>query len=427
MLDQRDPPAAKPWQARLPFFYGWVIVGLGFFSAFFGIGLTWAASLFAVPMREDLGWGNSALFFAISVRGWMSILVLPVIGEHMDRRHGVRVLALIGGLLNVVSLALVATVDQRWQFIVLFGIMGGIAQACQTGISVVIPKWFIRQRGFAISLSTVGGGLAAFILPPLLTDLNDSVGWRGGWLVIAGAALAFSVLPVTILRRQPEDVGLLPDGDSVPTATTTATPLREETFSFTRRQAIRTRTFWILLVGVSLGAMASNGIPSSLANIFVDRGLDFDTAATALVAYGLASMLAKVVWGWIANRMHLQKVLLLLTGYGALAIPSILIVPNSVGEPALAYGFITGMYIGAYVPLHGLVWATYFGRLHLGAINGVGRPFSSALMSGGPFILAATRDLTGSFTAGILLTGWAISMAFLCLYVVRPPRLPSQE
>ena len=427
MATDSEPRPQTPWQARLPFYYGWLIVGLGFFSAIFSVGLIWATSIFAVPMQADLGWSRSSIFFAVSLRGWMGIAITPLIGGYLDARHGVRILALIGGLLNALSLILISGVEAQWQFILLFGVLGGVAQACQAGIAVTVAKWFIRKRGMAVSVSTMGGGLAALVMPQLLTTLDGLVGWRGSWLVLGVLAFLFTALPVLILRRQPEDIGLLPDGDKEPAAQGGGGPRREEEVSFTRREAVRTKTFWILMVGVAVGALAANGIPVSFVNIFVDRGLAVDTAATALVAYGIASMTAKIAWGWLANRLHLRVVLLLLTAYGMLAIPSILLVPNSVGSPALAYGFVIGFYVGAYIPLHGLVWATYFGRAHLGAINGVGRPLSAALLSGGPFILASSRDAFGSYTVGLLIATAAVAIAFLAMYVVRPPRPPSED
>jgi MFS family permease len=406
----------------LPFFYGWVIVVLAFFATFFGIGLTWAASIFAVPMRDELGWGNSAFFFAVSLRGWMGIIISPFVGPYLDRKHAVRVLTFLGAMINVVSLVLLSAVDKEWHFILLFGVVGGVAQACQAGLTVIVAKWFIRQRGLATTLSTAGGSLAALILPPLLITLDGAVGWRTSWTIIAAMALVSSALPVALLRREPEDIGLLPDGDKVPApgAPATARPAVEEV-SFTRQEAVRTRAFWVLLLGVSVGALAANGIPASLANMFTDRGLDFDIAAVALVTYGVGSLLAKFAWGWLTNRMHLRSVMLLLTAYGAIVIPSVLLIPGSVGTPALAYGFLIGFYVGAYIPLHFLVWAVYFGRAHVGAISGVGRPLGSVLLSGGPFMMAFTRDVFGTYAAGLVISAAAVAIAFVCLYFVKPP------
>jgi MFS family permease len=420
----RRSVVSPSWQARLPFFYGWLIVGLALFSTFFGIGLTWAASIFAVPMKEDLDWGNTAFFFALSLRGWAGIVIAPFVGPYLDRMNGTRFFMLIGGLINVVSLILISFVEAEWQFVLLFGVMGGIAQAFQTGSQVIIPKWFIRKRGMAVTLSSAGGGLAAFLLPPLLIALDGSIGWRTSWIVLALLALLFSGLPAIFLHRQPEDIGLLPDGDSSRVEKGRRMPPQDDV-SFTRQEAMRTKTFWILMVGVALGALAANGMPANLTNIFVERDLTLGLAASALVFYGIASLVAKVFWGWLANRFQLRTVLVLLTGYGALTLPTIVLIPETIGSPALIYGSLVGFYVGAYIPLHFLVWATYFGRAHVGAISGVGRPLSSVFLSGGPFIIAFSRDLFGTYSVGILLAAAGIAAACICLYFVQPPGQPA--
>ena len=416
-------PDRLPWQARLPFFYGWIIVSLGFFTAFFGIGLTWAASIFAIPMQDDLGWSRSVIFLAVSLRGWMGIVVSPIVGRHLDRRNGARVLAVVGGVLNTISLLAVSQVTQQWQFILLFGVLGGVAQSTTGGISIaIVPKWFIANRGSAVSISTLGGGLAALTMPLMLAPLNDAVGWRGGWAVVAVLAFVCSCVPAVLLRRQPEDIGLLPDGEKVPAGPATRRALRPaEERSYTLKEAMSSSTFWFLMIGVSVGSLACNGVPSNVTNMFVDRGFGLETASSALVAYGIASILAKVGWGWVANHYHLRTVMIVLASYGAIAIASFVFMPESLGKLALIYGFLVGFFVGAYVPLHGLVWAVYFGRANVGAISGTARPLGIILISSGPLLLAGTHDLFGSYTPGLLITSAALVVCVYCMYRARPP------
>jgi sugar phosphate permease len=294
--------AERPWQARLPFFYGWIIVGLGFISALFGIGLTWAAGLFAVPMHADLGWSRSSIFFAISLRGWIGIAVAPFIGRYIDRPNGARVLAVAGGLLNTLALLLIARMTAQWQFILLFGVVGGGAQSVQSFLSVaVVPKWFIRQRGLAVSISTVGGGLAAFIMPAVINGLSAAAGWRGAWALLGVCALVLGTIPSLLIQRQPEDVGLLPDGEAAIEAAARASARRAAEPAFTLRDAVHTPAFWLLIAGVAIGGLSANGIPSNIAAIFVDRGFSFATAGVALMWYGVASVAAKFAWGWLAK------------------------------------------------------------------------------------------------------------------------------
>jgi sugar phosphate permease len=411
-----------PWQARLPFFYGWIIVGLGFFTAFFGIGLTWAASIFAVPMQDDLGWSRSIIFLAVSLRGWMGIVVAPIVGRQLDRRHGARILAVIGGALNTVSLIAISQVTAPWQFILLFGVLGGVAQSTTGGISIaIVPKWFVANRGSAVSISTLGGGLAAFTMPLMLAPLNEELGWRASWAVVGVLAFVFAGLPAIFLRRQPEDVGLLPDGEKAHSNQPASRPSRAAAErSYTLKEALGTSTFWYLMVGVSVGSLACNGVPANVTNMFVDRGFALEAASSALVAYGIASILAKVAWGGIANRFHLRTVMIVLCGYGAIATASFVFMPESLGSVALGYGFLVGFFVGAYVPLHGLVWAVYFGRGNVGAISGTARPLGIILISSGPLLLAGTHDLFGSYTPGLLITSAALLVCVWCMYMARP-------
>lgn len=428
MADHPQPTsAARLWQARLPFFYGWIIVGLGFFGAFFGIGLTWAAGLFAVPMQDEMGWSRSAYFFAVSLRGWVGIVVSPLMGSFLDRKDGPRTLMLIGGLLNSLTLAAVSQVHEQWQFALLFGVIGGVAQTVQSGISVaIVPKWFIKRRGFAVAVSTTGGGLAAFIMPTLIHALNQAVGWRDSWIALGLLALTFATIPVMLLRRQPEDIGLLPDGEKA-AAPGTAGPMRvQEVYSFTLKEALHTNTFWLLMVGVSIGSLANNGIPANMANIFVDRGFTLEDAAVALTLYGVGSVTTKFVVGWIANRVHIRTLLMGLTAFGTLVTPSLLFFPPDLGPLPLGYGLLVGLFVGAYVPMHQLVWSVYFGRGHVGAISGVARPMGIILISGSPFMLAFLRDSFGSYDPGILVITAAVAICCVCLHLVRAPKPPVQ-
>ena len=408
----------------MPFFYGWVIVAIGFLTTFFGIGLTWAASVFAVPMREELGWSRSEIFFAVSVRGWMGIIVTPIVSRYLDEKSGVRLMTLIGGVMNTASLILISQVHEQWQFLLLFGVIGGIAQTAQSGISVaIIPKWFIAKRASAVLFSTLGGGLAALVLPLFLAPLDDEIGWRGGWLVVGVLALTLSTLPTFLLRRQPEDLGLLPDGgEQMPGVQGRRAP----EVSFTRKEAMSTSAFWLLMVGVAFGSLACNGVPTQVTNMFTDRGFSLETASTALVAYGLASIGARIVWARFVDRHHLRIVLMVLALYGALAMPVFLIIPDSIGYVGLGYGALVGFFVGAYIPLHGLVWAVYFGRAQVGAISGAARPLGIIFLSGGPFLLAGTRDIFGTYDVGLLLLSAALLVCLVCLYLARPVQAPQR-
>src|SRR5215213_10319225 len=152
-----------PWQARLPFFYGWVIVAIALVMGFFSLGLSFVASLLLPSMQADVGWSRSGVLGAVAVRGLMGIVISPIIGPMADRRHGALVLSLVGGVASSVGMALVALAQAEWQFFVAFGVIGGLATVMQAFIigMAIVPKWFIRYRGLTGALTTFGGAASA--------------------------------------------------------------------------------------------------------------------------------------------------------------------------------------------------------------------------------------------------------------------------
>jgi cyanate permease len=218
---------------------------------------------------------------------------------------------------------------------------------------------------------------------------------------------------------------LLPDGEKAAPHVSSTLPPRPREEGLTLSEAIGQRTFWLLLIGISLGSLTNNGVPAIFARMFVDQGLALDVASLALVAYGVGSMLSKLGWGWLTNRVHVRPALVGLMLFGTLVMPSIFVMPEAVVGTVLAYGFLVGFFVGAYIPLHQMVWAAYYGRAHVGAISGVGRPLGLFFAASGPFLMAASWDLTGDYAAGILITTVGVAACAVCLYLARPVRRPA--
>jgi cyanate permease len=105
--------------------------------------------------------------------------------------------------------------------------------------------------------------------------------------------------------------------------------------------------------------------------------------------------------------------------------PSIFIMPEALVSTVLTYGFLVGFFVGAYIPLHQMVWAAYYGRAHVGAMSGVARPLGLFFAASGPFLMAASWDVTGDYAAGILITTAGVAASAVCLYLARPLRRPA--
>lgn len=417
-------PDARPWPARFPVYYGWVIVAIAFTVGFFNSGQSWVTSVFVSPMQDELGWSRSAIYGATAVRGVTAMLSAPFVGGLADRRYGARGLLVFSGVVGCISVVAASFVHQEWEFLFWFGLVGGLSSVGQGFLLVgaTVPKWFVRKRGSALAWASLAGGASAFVMPPVMTWLIDGVGWRSSWLVLGVVVFLCTVLPAFIIYRQPEDVGLLPDGEPHPTPGAPRRPSAAAAeVHFTLGEAVRTRSFWVLAVGLAAGSFCLNGLPASIIPIYTDRGFSRETAAWAFTLYGSMSTAARFFWGYLADKMHIRRLLLLLAGYGVAFSWTILVLP---GVAALLYAPLAGFCIGGYVSFNQAAWPAYYGRTYLGAITGVARPLAIISSSAGPIALAAVYDGTGSYDGGFLLVTLSWAVCFAALWFVRPVRKP---
>jgi cyanate permease len=237
-----------------------------------------------------------------------------------------------------------------------------------------------------------------------------------------------SVLPALLLKTQPEDIGLHPDGDTVDgpragTQTSASAAARQSEVSFTAGEAWRTRTLWLLIAVAVFGSVSPTAYPVNLVQAYVERGFSATTAAAAFSAYGLVSFMGRFFWGFLADRLHIRQTLLVISLYSSVSLAMIFLLP---GDTALVAGAIAGLGIGGWVGLNQVVWADYFGRAHLGAISGITRPFITISSATGPLYIAALADLSGSYTISFWVMTASWWFCAVCLLFVRPAKLPAR-
>jgi len=201
-------------RSRLPFFYGWIIVGVAFVTMGVAVNARTLFSLLFPPILDEFGWDRGTTAGAFSFGFVVSAIMSPSLGRLMDRR-GPRVANELGVLLIGVGLLLATLVHQPWQLYATLGLLVGAGSVClgYTGQGLFLPNWFVRRRGLAMSLAFSGVGLGSVILLPWLQGIITTEGWRAscvamGWLVLAGIA------PLALLvKKRPAGVGQNPDGD----------------------------------------------------------------------------------------------------------------------------------------------------------------------------------------------------------------------
>jgi MFS family permease len=413
---------ARPWQARLPFFYGWVIVAIAFCMGFFSLGLGFVAGLLLPSMQTDVGWTRSAVLGAVALRGLMGVVISPLVGHYVDRQHGALVLAVTGGVFSTVGLALIALASTEWQFLLLFGVLGGVAGILQGFLvsTAIVPKWFVRLRGLTGALTTMGGASSAIGMPILIPLLESSYGWRGTWVALAVLSFIVTTLPAFLIRRQPEDVGLRPDGDTEPRATRASAGARAE-HNMTAAQALNSSGFWVLVAGLTLGMLSQTAVPTNMPLLLADRGFSREAAVLGLTGFGIASVGLKLFWGTLALRFSLRSVLIVVSLYAAACTPVVMFADVSEGWQGFVYALLMGSSIGGFVAISSSIWAEYYGRMHLGRITGLTRPFGIIASWGGVWLMAYSADLFGSYDVSLLVMMVAWVLCAAAIFIVRPP------
>src|SRR5215831_13591589 len=241
------PSLQRRLNSRLPFYYGWVILGCLCCAGFARQGPAVATlSIFVEPLSREFGWSRAALSGAVSLGGVLAALASPLIGPLVDR-YGSRAALSLAVLVTGAAMLLLSLTQSLAVFYLLFCIARmNWAGPFDLAIYGAVNNWFVTRRAFATSIVTVAQA-AGLVAMPLIAQLAmQRSGWRFGWLAIGLLTLLVGLLPVWLFMvRRPEDLGLVPDRRSG--AGAELRPEREEP-NFSRRAALATAGFWLLLL-----------------------------------------------------------------------------------------------------------------------------------------------------------------------------------
>lgn len=398
-------------------FHGWYIVLCGFLAHSMRMGLgDQTFGFFFQPMRAELGWSRSLLTAGVTLRYVVQAVMAPFVGYVVDR-YGPRGLMAGGAALLGLSLLWLSQVSDPWSFLLAFGVIGalGMPGLNHSVINPTIAKWFVQRRGLATGLAHAGINVGTIALVPLVVSLLNNYGWRTTWLLLAGLPWLVVIPPALAwLHRQPEDLGLRPDGADV-----AAADRASEECTWTPGAAMRTSTLWLLTVSGVLMVMAYTGDLIHRIPYMLDLGFSKGEAATTLVIYHAAALSAKFVWGPLGDRLALRPlaITLALGSAGSL----LLLVEAKAFWQLAAYGLIYGLTVGGVFIMDPLLWAGYFGRRFLGTIRGRINPIILLASGCGPLVAARMYDALGSYQMAFLMFLLMFVLAAVCLIFVRPP------
>ena len=420
------------WRPNTPFYYGWLVLGLSGTGAFVatavaGVVLGGVQSF----ILEDTLWPRTSIGLASSCGVWLSGVFAPFAGRLADR-YGPRWLMPVGVIVLGVSMVSIGGVHTAWQFFIAAVIGRAVSQPFLIGVvpRTMAVNFFNRRRNIALALTgiyrPISGALIiqAFALITLLAD------WRMAFRLLGFFSLFLAIPMIIIMRRRPEDIGLLPDGarDSAAGSSgagatqragrgSAAAPATEA--SWTSREAMRTKAFWMVSMVAFLNVTGSSGLGFSLVPYLHEfAGLTTPQAAGVLsVSTFLA--LSSLVWGQVAGKLTPRWCIIAAMGVSALATLALLQVNSLVA--AYAYGVFWGLFHSSLEVLLYMLLADYFGRNSYGAIAGAMRPFEAGGLGLGQIVGPVIYDLTGSYTILILFSAAVQGMAMCLMLVARRP------
>jgi MFS family permease len=414
------------------FFYGWTIVGAGFFaniaSAF---ALASTLSIFLKPLTAELGVSRGVFSLLRSGEGIIGALVAPFVGTLVDR-HGGRWLIAIGTAIVAVGYFLLGHVETftQFTFVRLSFVTLGDAMMGSMVVNIVIAQWFLRRRGRALALSSMGVGFAKVCMPVVAASLILWFGWRQTWVVFGFVTLVLGVVPsLLFIRRSPEEMGLYPDGAQGPIDWNEDTMKRRksapelalnEDAVWTRGEVMRTQAFWLLVITFGIASMGVTGLNLHVFSYVTDLGYPAVIAATVMSVIASMQLASPLPWGLLAERMDVRVAAMLRFVIQAVGLG--LAISTSNVFCLYAGFFLYGIGLGGNMVLPEILWANYFGRRSLGTVRGLGILISQALAAAGPPFFGFLFDITGGYGLSFALFGAAlITSAFLSL-MLQPPR-----
>lgn len=410
----------RTWRHKLPFFHGYVMVAIGFSMMFVSNGINWSLGVIANPMREDLGWTITDVFAGLFLRILMGALGAFALTRFADARGGARRTVFITGIFICGSLALTSRVTEVWQFWLLVGVVTGFMSGGHALLftAAVVPRWFRKYRGRAVAAATMGSSTAAFVLPAPVAFLVGELGWEAAWLLLACLSLTMSVLPSLLIVRQPEDLGMTPDGLS-PETPAESTGMPQEEPSIDARTAVRSRLFWLLIITISLATTSSMSVPAIMAPMYEWKGFDPAAAALGATIYGLFSMTSRFLWGWVADKVHMAAMAVGVGLFNTVTFPLLIVLS---GGSTYVFAAMVGIGVSGLVVVQSLVWPFFFGRRHLGAIVGLSRPFPVFMSAGGVLFMPLVFDATDSYSWSLIAMSAAAFLSVVAMLIaVRSP------
>lgn len=424
-----------------PFYYGWIVVGASSTVVFARMApAITTLTVLIFPISHQLGWSRTLIAGSVSAGALASLVLSPVVGWAIDR-FGARPVLVVSVLVLGVAMISLAWATVPLTFYLAFA-AGRVVfhTSAPIGASTVAARWFIRKRGRAIGMIFLFGAIGGVVFTMVASLVVESHGLKATWIAMGLVVLVFSVAPSLLLvAERPEDIGLLPDGEppdstdaekgagaivpvGVPDSPATVLPraqMTADTDSWTLGEAVRTKTFWLLVFMGFASFFVHTSIGVHMGAYFRDVGLGATSAALAVSLSWSVSAVGSLIWGWVTDRIDVRYAYSVMFLFQAGSTLYLIFVGGTLGV-FLASGLFGIVSAGSNV-VPSVIYANYFGRSSLGRIRGLGEVGVLLGQATGPVIAGILFDLRGGYST--IFTAFVV-LALVCSLLVLKARAP---
>jgi MFS family permease len=316
---------------------------------------------------------------------------------------------------------LMSRVHTLWQLYIALGVIAAAGMsAAYVPCNATVVRWFTRRRGLALSITSSGASFGMFIFPPLATTLITTYGWRRTYLILGLLAVAGVVSCAIFIARDPEEMGLHPDGEPTPEVPiSVAVGENSHSENWTLAEAQRTRAFWLLNAIFTLTWLVVFMPMVHIVPFAIDLGISHFLAAMTISVIGFAGFAGRLAIGPISDRLGRKHTLGLCLLLQALAFLGF---RTSTGLSLLyAAAAVFGFSYGGVTALFPALIGDFFGRMAIGAIVGFIFALAGSPAAFGPLIAGYMYDATKGYNGAFLLSASLNLAAFALLFILKKP------
>lgn len=439
------------WKRPVNIFYGWWIVVIGICvdalkHGTFNRGFT----LYVLPIRNELGIGIAAISLAEMLGRMEGGLQGPLLGWMTDR-FGPRWILILGGVTSGVGFILLSFTQNYLYFVLVFvGLLSlGFRAGYNNATMPAVNQWFRRRRALAMSVAGTGSALGGAVIAPLVGVLVFTAGWRVSAL-ISGVVIIVVVIPLaSLVRRSPESMGLRPDGDPPPDGQTGSPNTGEDRITeataanvsrpfriyagepdFTAKEAMKTRSYWMLVWAVGLRNTVHSGMSFLLAPVIVwfltgSGRTEDDSLPLAALFVGVMSFTALIMnpmIGWLGDKWSKQKLSSAAMIGGALSL--IVLVDRSGNIWQVTLFVVLLAFSETANPLAWAIMGDFFGRRSYATLRGWQHLPDQFMSMSTPVWMGVIVDQTGSYKWALIPLVVVFTLSAFSYWIIPRPQPP---